>query len=97
MAIADGGDDVRVALRSEQLAGRRDPVVPNRAAIALLCTAGRHLAHAERRRPARESIAAWLRGAALFRATHSTDDSFGDTGYGAHRQQVVARGVPVRD
>ncbi len=57
-------------LVSEQLAGTRSPVESNREAIALLCAAGRELALEERRRPARRSIAAWLRGAALTRAHH---------------------------
>jgi hypothetical protein len=56
-------------LVSEQLAGRRHPIQPNREAIAILCEAGRQIQAEERRKLAKASIASWLRGAALFRAT----------------------------
>jgi hypothetical protein len=55
-------------LVSEQLAGRRHPLQANRMAIALLCEAGRGIAKEERRLPARRSLNAWLRDAALFGA-----------------------------
>ena len=62
-------------LVAEQLAGRRPSLVANRHAIAILSVAGRQLQHIERRRPAKRSIAAWLRGASLSRALHGhTDD-----------------------
>ena len=55
-------------LVSEQLAGRRHPLSANRDAIAILAGAGRDLLSVERRQPAKQSIAAWLRGASLYRA-----------------------------
>lgn len=55
-------------LIAEQLMGRRSPVQANREAVAILCEAGRMIAQQERRKPARSSIAAWLRGASLFRS-----------------------------
>ncbi len=57
-------------LVSEQVAGRRPSLSANREAIAILAVAARHLHEAERRRPAKASIAAWLRGASLSRALH---------------------------
>lgn len=65
-------------LISEQLAGRRVSAQANREAIAILCSAGRQLGEVERREPARNAIATWLRGASLQRATQHRSPSHGD-------------------
>jgi len=61
-------------LLSEQIKGRRRTVKANREAVALLCAAAQELAQEERRKPARRSIAAWLRGASLVRASRKQAD-----------------------
>ncbi len=50
-------------LVTEQLQGRVTHVPANRAAIAILCEAGRALEAVERREPARGLIAGWIRRA----------------------------------
>lgn len=60
-------------LVTEQLAGHCLSARDNRDAVALLCAAGRDLARHERRAPAQRATAAWLRGAALSRATLASE------------------------
>jgi len=58
----------------QQIEGRRKTIRANREAVAILCAAAQELAHEERRKPARRSIAAWLRGASLVRASRRQAD-----------------------
>ena len=63
-------------LVTEQLAGQRASLPANREAIAILCNAGRGLALAERRDPARRALASWLRGSSLVRALRPCNQYF---------------------